>query len=197
MDAPSARSPTVYQRFHAHISQPMLYVEWDIRATTAQEPEAWVQWSSDEGKTWYGLTVGLRGHDSEIDLSALPSGNVLLRLLAHDGFFTATSDPISVEIPLRVPTAAILDPRDGSRMEAGSPLRLWGIGTHGTGKLVEPGYARWLINGNEVARGLNVFVTAPSEGKHSCTLIIEAGRESTEVTITFETVAVPHESTEL
>jgi hypothetical protein len=103
----------------------------------------------------------------------------------------------SVEIPLRVPTAAILDPRDGSRMEAGSPLRLWGIGTHGTGKLVEPGYARWLINGNEVARGLNVFVTAPSEGKHSCTLIIEAGRESTEVTITFETVAVPHESTEL
>jgi hypothetical protein len=104
---------------------------------------------------------------------------------------------MSVEIPLRPLTAVILNPRDGTRMEAGSPLRLWGIGTHSAGKAVEPGFARWLINGNEVARGLDVFVTAPNEGKHSCTLIIEAGRESTEVTITVETVAVPHESREL
>jgi hypothetical protein len=171
-----------------------LQVEWEASSAMEAEPEVWAQWSADEGKTWHSLTVGLQGQRAEVDLATLPAGKVSLRLLAHDGFFTAASEPVSLEIPQRPPTAAILHPRDGSRMEAGSVLRLWGTGTNGSGRSAEPGFARWLIDGYEVARGLDVFVTAPGEGKHRCTLIIEAGRDLAEATITFETVAVPRQN---
>ena len=59
-----------------------------------------------------------------------------------------------------------------------------------SGRSAEPGFARWLIDGNEVARGFDVFVSLPGEGKHRCTLIVELGAESAQATNTFECVAV-------
>ena len=192
--APAA--PPRIQRFEASsvIESRALIVEWNIEASSNEEPEAWLQWSSDEGETWHGLAIDLRGQRAELDLSALPSGTVSLRLLAHDGFFTVTSDPVSVEIPTLPPSVAILNPRDGSRMEVGSSLRLWGVVTRSSGEPVEPESARWLIDGEEVARGLDVFIAAPDEGQHRCTLIVETYGETAEANVEFETVALPYES---
>jgi hypothetical protein len=117
-----------------------------------------------------------------------------LRLLAHDGFYTVTSDPVSVEIPTLPPSVAMLNPRDGSRMEVGSSLRLWGVVTQSSGEPIEPESARWLIDGEEVARGLDVFTVAPEdEGRHRCTLIVETYGETAEANVEFETVALPDE----
>jgi hypothetical protein len=78
-------------------------------------------------------------------------------------------------------------------MEAGATLRLWGVSTRKSGDPVDPESARWLIDGEEVARGLDVYVTALDEGEHRCTLIVEADGETAETAAKFKTIRVPSE----
>jgi hypothetical protein len=66
-----------------------------------------------------------------------------------------------------------------------------------SGDPVDPDSARWLIDGEEVARGLDVFVTAPDEGEHRCALIAEADGQTTERVAHFQTVSIPTGDTEL
>src|SRR2546430_9636619 len=48
--------------------------------------DVWVQWSDREGRVWHGFTTGLTGREAEVSLAGVPAGQVLLRLLVHDGF---------------------------------------------------------------------------------------------------------------
>ncbi len=111
-------------------------------------------------------------------------------MLAHDGFYTATSRPISVRVPTRAPSADILYPRKDAMVQAGSTLRLWGDAAFSSNKPDKSNSARWLIDGKEVAHGLDAFITAPAQGQHRCTLIVTAGGKKVEKTHTFKTVNV-------
>jgi hypothetical protein len=195
----ASATPPRIERFDVHVDdgRGALAVDCRVRTDSPQEPEAWLQWSPNEGETWYGLTTSMRLERAELDISTLPSGRVSLRVLAHDGFFTTISDPVFIELPVRPPTVAILNPREGSRMEAGGTLRLWGVSARSSGDPVDPDSARWLIDGEEVARGLDVFVTAPDEGEHRCALIVEADGQTTERVAHFQTISVPTEDREL
>src|SRR5581483_899789 len=51
-------------------------LSWELDHAAQKEPDVWVQASSDRGKTWRGVTVGMRGI-SEVDLSGLPGGNTI------------------------------------------------------------------------------------------------------------------------
>jgi hypothetical protein len=169
-----------------------LSVDWDIQSTGEQKPECWLQWSSDDGETWNGLGVGLTGKHIELeDVSYLPSGSVQLRLLANDGFYTSMSEPIRIEVPQHPPSVVIFSPYEGRIMLENTTLRLWGTGANNSGKPIEATSARWIIDGKEVARGFDIFMAAPSEGQHSCTLIVDSdgltGQESTK----FETLGLP------
>jgi hypothetical protein len=184
-------TPPKIQSFNATIEEDTVSVNWEINSATQQEPEAWLQWSSDNGKSWYGLTISLTGKQAKVDMSVLPSGSALIRLLASDGFYTATSDPIEVKVPVRPPSIVIFNPREGSKLQENSTLRLWGTGTHSSSKPVDPTSARWLIDDKEVAHGLDAFITAPKEGEHTCTLIIEANGQTNKLSIKFQTLFIP------
>ena len=126
-----------------------------------------MQWSKDRN-TWRALTIGLRGNSATIELSGLPSGRVLVRLLASDGFHTAVSKQVAVEIPQRAPVPAILTPREAQTLIAGNAMRLWGAATLHDGTAAESESAIWLLDGKEFARGLDTFVTAPGSGSPEC-----------------------------
>jgi hypothetical protein len=167
---------------------------WSVESAGEQEPECWAQWSTDRGRTWHALAAGLRGGSAVVDARGLPGGRVSVRLLVSDGFHTAVSKLLPVTVPRRPPNAAILSPRDGQTFVANSPMRLWG--TAGQGEPPADDAARWLVDGKEVARGLDAFVEAPKAGKHRATLAVKTGDGSTEISVSFVTVGVPEERDE-
>jgi hypothetical protein len=170
-----------------------LAVEWQVKASGEQAPEGWLQWSRDRGKTWHALATGLRGEGAVLDASGLPSGRVAIRLLASDGFHTAASKPVVVTIPPRPPAVSIMSPRDGQTLVAGQTMRIWGAVSDGTGEELEVKSARWLLDGKEVAKGLDEFVIAPRAGTHRLTLSVMTEEGKTDQTIRFKTVSVPDE----
>jgi hypothetical protein len=186
--APS--EPVRIQSFGASVSKDKLViVNWDIKSSADQKPDVWLQWSEDKGKTWHGLSTGLTGKTAKLDISLLSPGLIYLRLLASDGFYTTASDPVSVNIPTRSPSVVILYPPNNIELRINSMMRLWGVCTYSSGKPADPESVAWIIDDKEVGRGLDVFVTAPPEGKHRCTLKVVVNRKTIEQTIEFKTVA--------
>jgi hypothetical protein len=192
--APS--TPVHIQSFTASVSKhgSVVVVNWNIKASSDQEPEVWLQWSEDKdrGKIWHGLATGLMGKRAELDTSMLPPGPIRLRMLANDGFYTATSRPVSIKVPDRPPSVAILYPHDNTKIPIKSTMRLWGVCTDNSGKSVNPESVTWLINNKKVATGFDVFVTAPAEGKYRCTLKVVVNHQTIEQTIQFKTVTLSH-----
>jgi hypothetical protein len=136
-------------------------------------PGAWAQWSADDGKSWRALATGLTGGEATLDLGGVSSGPVLIRLLVHDGFSTAVSEPTGVEVPERPPEVAILHPEDGALITAGGVLRAWASVTEPDGTPPSELVAcRWLLDGREVATETDAWLEAPEPGDHRLTLII-------------------------
>jgi hypothetical protein len=156
------------------------------------ELETWVQWSPDEGTTWLGLATGLRGRQAELDVSAIRPGVAWLRMLVHDGFHTAVSEPIVVEVEGCGPMAAILHPDDGGIYGAGSPLRLFGSVMDASGAPVPEAWCRWVLDGKEVAQGLDEWIRAPGVGAHHLALYVRTKRGEIEAAVRFRCEPGPH-----
>ena len=128
-----------------------------------------------------------------LDARGLPSGSVGFRLLVSDGFHTATSRVLNVTIPKRPAEASILGPRDGQTFAFPGPLRLWGAALDARGEPVPDEAARWVLDGDEVATGLDAFVAAPEPGDHRATLTVKTREGSVETSVAFTTVELPEE----
>ena len=61
--APTSR-PSI-ENLSASIRENTLVIDWNIQQTDGQATELWLQWSDDDGKNWYGLSVGLLGKRAE------------------------------------------------------------------------------------------------------------------------------------
>ena len=179
--------------FRARVREDLLVVEWQFRATGEVDPEFWLQWSNDEGKTWNALATSLRGEKAEVNISGLPSGDVAVRLLASDGFSTTVSEHVHIEVPSRGPVVSIMHPRDGQTMMSGHPMRVLGMVSSVTGEEVEVKEVRWLLDQKEVSTSLDDFVTVPSAGDHELVLMVATDDDKAEVRVRFKTIAAPDE----
>jgi hypothetical protein len=174
--------------FTVHIVKGSGVAAWEARGGGEQPLEFSLQFSKDGGRSWNGLAVGIRDNGHKFDLSNLPDGTVIFRLLAHDGFFTSQADSRPVKLPGRPPAVSILHPQKGPVLIAGHPMRLWAAVSTSTGQRIDPQACRWIIDGREVARGIDQWTTAPKGGEHRCTLIVEDGNRRTELSVTFTTI---------
>ncbi len=166
-----------------------LRVRWSARA--GENPEYWLQWSPDEGRVWLALATGLADGGVRVEPDAVPTGDISVRVLAHDGFWTAVSEPVRVSVPGRAPEVAILHPQGPEYLEAGGPLRLWGAASApGRGGPVEV-RANWELDDERVAEGLDVWVTAPEPGEHRVRLVVRGRGGEAEQEATFTTRAEP------
>ena len=177
----------------AELKEDQLQLRWSVEAKGEQEPECWAQWSTDRGRSWHALAASLRGGSAAVDARGLPSGKVAIRLLVSDGFHTATSRLLNVTVPRRPPEASILSPRDGQTFAAQSPMRLWGAATTPRGEGIEDDAARWAIDGEEAATGLDAYVEAPEPGDHRATLTVKTRDGSAETSVAFTTVELGEE----
>ncbi|HKT79988.1 MAG TPA: hypothetical protein VJP86_07180 [Vicinamibacterales bacterium] len=173
---------------------PTIEAAWEARCRGEGEPEAVIQWSSDRGENWYALGSMLRGNAAALEAGSLPAGRVDLRLLVSDGFYTARSKTVAVNLPPQPPTVSIMAPVAGGSVMAGGSMRLWGALTvPGTAIDLRKVKAIWSIDEKEVANELDAFVTAPRAGKHRARLVVSMQRQRVAVSVDFVSVRVPTE----
>jgi hypothetical protein len=160
-----------------------LTLDWDAGSAA----EVWVRWRSGRGEPQV-LCIGGGSGARRLDASALPPGPLVLDAVAHDGFGTATSKEVVVEVPDRGPTVSILHPIDRRTLEVDGTLRLQGLVTDATGQPVDVRRAVWHVDGREVADALDVFLDAPEEGEHEARLSVDTAIGRGEATARFATV---------
>jgi hypothetical protein len=129
----SRRAPEVEHLEVGVTEDQQLELHWHAQ-TAGEEPEAWAQWSADRGESWQVLVGNLTGDAATVGLAGLPDGEILVRVLVLDGFFTSTSEPVRVEIPARPPEAAILHPAEGQWLYSNRTLHLWAEATDPAGE---------------------------------------------------------------
>ena len=184
---PGSKSPEV-REVTARVEEKdgTLRVWWSGDVADESTSEAWLQWSDDEGRTWHGLATGVRESEATVPTSGLPPGNLLVRLLLHDGFDTVVSEPVSVTVGELPPEVAILSPRDGEMVVRGGSVRLWGAAMQQDGSpLGDEDTAVWSLDGDEAQRGLDTWLDAPAPGEHTLELTV---RESSRAVVTFRVV---------
>jgi hypothetical protein len=162
-----------------------LSLTWSVEAEG--EVTVWAQWTNDKGEHWHGLAVGLTGYEALLPLTGLPAGSVGIRLLAHDGFFTAVSEVLYVELPERAPEVAILHPTEGQLLRAGHPIQIAGNATDSAGFPLPADRLVWLLDGKQVGRGREVWLDAPRRGRHQLTLEVDWQQGRARASIVFNT----------
>lgn len=158
-----------------------LQVQWSA------VPEAtgyWLRWSRD-GELWTALATGMQDAKASIDGDQLPSGDVLLQVVAHDGFHSTASKPLKLNLPERAAHVAIHHPLEGRTYAEGQTLRLWGSANATDGTTVEDQRCTWLLDRNEIAQGLDAWTTL-SAGEHKLTLRVATAGGKTEVSVAIQ-----------
>jgi hypothetical protein len=179
------------ERFEVRGREDAGYVRWEVEQTSETELEFALQFSKDRGRSWNSLAVSVTDRELRFDLSAMPSGEVVFALLAHDGFHSVRAESEPVEIPPYPPTISILHPREAFPLSESQPVRLWAAVTTSTGRRIDDRACRWLLDGHPVGEGIEAWIDAPDPGEHRCTLIVEdeAGRAEASVTFPVERLA--------
>lgn len=155
-----------------------LHAEW---TATRGATEYWLRWSRD-GEQWQSLATGLVEPTARLAGDQLPAGKILLQVMAHDGFHSTASKPLSITLPARPPQVAILHPQAGHNYQEGQPLRLWGSATSGEEGRGDEARATWLLGRKPIGEGLDAWTSLPA-GEHALTLRVEGAGGSTDTTI--------------
>lgn len=169
-------------RVDAEATEKGLTLSWE---SGDRDADTWVQWSSDDGTTWQGLATGLRGGRAQLGFAGVPDGQVLIRLLVHDGFSTTASEPVAVHVPARPPEVAILHPEDGGLLSAEGTFQLSAAITDAAGQPIDDPWCRWLLDGHEVGQGLEAWTDNPGPGRHRLTLLARVSGHEVERSVSF------------
>ena len=182
-----------FEAVTAQVESDELELHWVLRGAT-ENTHLIVRWSGDEGRDWEALTIlpGMPARDGErtssmrIALTSLRPGPILVEMVALDGLHTMVSRPVSVTIPSRAPTVAILWPREGSVVQSDQPVRLWGMAVFASGAKVPPEALHWTLDGRPVDRGSEFAAQlADWEGEHRATLTACTDEGTVEALVTF------------
>jgi hypothetical protein len=153
-----------------------LDLAWTVDTAPEAEPEIWVRSSSDAGRNWRAVAVGLEGRSALLDISHVPGGTTRFQVMVHDGFSTATAETEDFDLPDRPPSVAILTPLDNEMLQSGQSIRLWGVVNTVDGEPVEDAEASWTIDDQVVGRGLDVWIPPLPAGTHQVALLSHAVR---------------------
>lgn len=148
-----------------------LDLAWTVERAPEADPEIWVRWSSDRGRSWRAVAVGLTGQSALLDISHVPGGTTRFQVMVHDGFSTATAETEDFDLPDRPPSVAILAPGPDETLQSGQSIRLWGAVNTVEGEPVEDEEARWTIDDEVVGEGLDVWIPPLSAGTHQVALL--------------------------
>jgi hypothetical protein len=172
--------------------QGMLTVTWNARWPQGATPQVWLRVSTDKGRSWKAVATGITEGRATLDPVHLPSGQILLQVVAHDGFYSAHSTPTAFDNEARPPILAILHPHSKARLVGGESLYLWGSAAGQHGPAPEATRFVWTIDRTQAGEGLHVHTVVPPAGTHTCSLEVldAAGQVAGRTEVTFESVAL-------
>lgn len=185
--------PPRFELVTAQIEATELHVHWVLLGAT-ENTFFIVRWSGDEGRDWQTLTIvastaallGEPTSSARIAVAALRPGPVWIEVIAVEGLHTALSQPVSLTVPGRAPTVAILWPREGSVVQSDQPVRLWGMSVFASGAKVPDEALHWTLDGRPVDRGSEFAAELGDwEGEHRATLTACSDEGSVEAIVTF------------
>lgn len=112
-----SRAPRV-RELSAEVAGDFVRVAWKAEfADDGEKRDAYLRWSDDRGRTWQLLAMADRPEttgEMEVPADPLLSGAALVQVVVTDGFHTAVSKPVRIDVPVRAPSVAILWPRENA-----------------------------------------------------------------------------------
>jgi hypothetical protein len=168
----------------AEIGLEEIALAWRVSGGDASETH--LRLSSDRGETWSLLEMGVRTTTTSIPVEVFPPGSGLVQVLVSNGFHTAISQSIEVDVPHRPPIATIHWPLDTATVAASGSMRMWGSGmSAGTDPLPDQAHT-WSVDGRQVGIGHDLWVTPPEEdGEHLATLTVRDAHGETSASSRF------------
>lgn len=181
--------PPKIESFLVEISSKKAVAQWKAQFSSLYHTSFSLQFSKDEGRSWNSLVVGLEKSEFEFDLENIPSGNIVFRLYAHDGFFSSYLESDYFQIADHYPIISILHPQGYSNLVSGMPMRLWATINTSTNPNLKIHKYTWKIDDDEIldTHDVDIWITAPDQGNHKCTIIVEHELGESIVTTEFTT----------
>lgn len=193
----ATKSPPKIGSFSVEVSRDKGLAKWEGEFSSPYGIKFSMQFSKDKGRSWNSLAVGLEKNEYQFNINEMPVGDLVFRLLVHDGFLTSYKDT-QITIPKHPPIISILNPNESQKkLTSGRPMRLYAIiNTATTPDLKTINFYIWQIDGRQVGDGgegptndtIENWVTAPEPGDHECTLIIGYEDGKSIVTSRFTTI---------
>jgi hypothetical protein len=165
---------------------------WSCGFDAEAEAEVWIQWSNDRGKSWNALAVGVQTQRHVFDAALLPAGSVEFRVLAHDGFSTASAQTDAIRVPVRPPEVAILHPSGPEATLQGAELLLWGDAVDCHGEPLPDEQLEWRMDGKTVGTGPELLLSAAAlastlRARHELGLVARDRHGESRTSITLHT----------
>ena len=167
-----------------------LVLSWKV-SRHDEDCEVWIRAHVGRGRKMRTKVLHIARGSGRAKLKTpdLPSGKVRIDAVCHDGFDAVTGKAVTIDLPERPPTVAILHPYDKRTLKAGGSMRLHGMATAADGRAIDPEKCVWTIDGKQVGTGLDLFVPAPDPGEHEATLMAADEGGETAKTVRFDTAA--------
>ena len=166
-----------------------------------------VQYSPDNGATWYVLLTGYsapEGADTvslDIENPTIPKsgpGQARIRVLASDGYHTALATSAGFTVTNRKPQAFIASPTAGESVPAGETVLLRGAGMDVEDGGLSGNALRWRLNGQDRGPGEEVEVAGLAPGDYQAQLTVtDSDGQSDTATVNFQvtTLGIPQGAT--
>ncbi|MEZ4663080.1 MAG: hypothetical protein R2911_36490 [Caldilineaceae bacterium] len=139
-----------------------------------------IDYSADNGQSWIQLVAGYPGTPNTTEVSytlhdptALPGTNgasALIRILASDGYNTATAVSQPFAVTQRAPEAHILHSQAEQWIEAGEVAPLRGSGYDAEDGALTGDALRWTVDGNDIGNGARQLAAGFAPGAYPVAL---------------------------
>jgi len=146
-----------------------LNLGWTVESAS-DATEIWAQWTKDVGRTWRSLAIGLADERAVLPLTGLSPGRIQVRLLAHDGFYSSASEPLTVEVPNQPAVVTIIHPVDGHVYMGPQLMQLSGNVIDSEGFPLNNDELEWVLDGHAAGTGREAWISMPRPGGHELTL---------------------------
>jgi hypothetical protein len=140
-----------------------LNVRWNAADPDTSELNAAVEFSADNGKTWRTVTYGVSSGHATVSAKILEaSRKARVRVRVSDGFHTAVASSKKIRVDGTRPTAQILRPDAGERIQGGERITLLGQGADDRDLPIKGKRLRWFAGKKRLGRGAKLKVRLPA-----------------------------------
>ena len=165
-----------------------VHVTWKL-PRGEQDNEVWIRANATKRQMPQILHVAHGSGKVQLGPDQLSPGKLKIDAVVQNGFDRVTSKPVTIDVPDRPPSVAILHPFQDRTVIADRTLRLHGMATSADGTPVDPQKCFWRVGRKKVSRGLDAYVQAPPTGDHDVTLVAKDDGGSSEQTVRIHCVS--------